>query len=91
MEIGKEIRKLIEPVIKEKGYQLIEVKYEKEDNNNFLRVIINKEGIINLNDCVIVNDLINPLLDEFDLIQESYILDVCSKEKGRQEDEYQGI
>ena len=81
MEIG-EIRKLFETVIQENGYILDEVLYVKEDGMNFLRVIIDKDGIINVDDCVKVSKLINPILDEEDPIAENYILDFCSKEKG---------
>lgn len=81
MEIA-EIRKLFEDIIKENGYILDEVLYVKEDGMNFLRVVIDKEGIIDVDDCVKVSKLINPILDEEDPIEENYILDVCSKEKG---------
>ncbi len=81
MEIG-EIRKLFENIIEENGYILDEVLYVKEDGMNFLRVVIDKEGIIDVDDCVKVSKLINPILDEEDPIEENYILDVCSKEKG---------
>ncbi len=83
METEEKIRQLIEKTIVEKGYELFKVKYEKEDNNNFLRVIIDKEAFIKVEDCVLINNLISPILDNSDLIKESYILDVCSKEKGR--------
>ena len=81
MEI-EEIRKLFEDIIKENGYILDEVLYVKEDGMNFLRVVIDKEGFIDVDDCVKVSKLINPILDEEDPIEENYILDVCSKEKG---------
>ena len=81
MEIG-EIRKLFENIIEENGYILDEVLYVKEDGMNFLRVVIDIEGIIDVDDCVKVSKLINPILDEEDPIEENYILDVCSKEKG---------
>ena len=81
MEIG-EIRKLFENIIEENGSILDEVLYVKEDGMNFLRVVIDKEGIIDVDDCVKVSKLINPILDEEDPIEENYILDVCSKEKG---------
>ena len=71
-----------EDVIEENGYILDEVLYVKEDGMNFLRVVIDKEGIIDVDDCVKVSKLINPILDEEDPIEENYILDVCSKEKG---------
>lgn len=78
----EEIRKAIEPVIEENNYRVDEVEYVKEGSQNFLRVIIDKDGIIDVEDCVKVFRLIDPVLDEIDLIDESYILDVCSKEKG---------
>lgn len=82
MNIVDEVRKAIEPVILENNYRLDEVLYIKEGNTNFLRVIIDKDGIIDVEDCVKVFRLIDPVLDEVDLIDDSYILDVCSKEKG---------
>ncbi|HHU55029.1 MAG TPA: hypothetical protein GXZ63_04345 [Mollicutes bacterium] len=78
------IRSLIEKPINDNNYQLDEVKYEKEDNNYFLRIIIDKDGIVDIDDCVFINNLISPILDENDPIKESYILDVCSKERGRE-------
>ena len=78
----EEIRQQIEPGIEENDYRVDEVIYEKEGSQNFLRVIIDKDGIIDIEDCVKVFRLIDPILDEIDLIDESYILDVCSKEKG---------
>ncbi len=77
------IRELLEASINQEGYQLDEVKYGKDENNiNTLTIVIDKEGYINIGDCVKVNDIVNPLLDKADLIAESYVLDVCSKEKG---------
>ena len=68
--------------VNEAGYVIDEVLYEKEDRTSFLRVIIDKAGVVDVDDCVTVSNIINPLLDEKDFIDESYILDVCSKEKG---------
>ena len=82
MELEKKVRELIEPVIVENNYILDCVQYVKEGSLYFLRIIIDKNGIVDVDDCVTVTQLINPLLDEKDLIEENYILDVCSKEKG---------
>lgn len=79
----EKVRSLIEKPIEEAGYILDSVMFVKENSSNFLRVIIDKEhDYININDCVTVNDLINPILDKIDFIDDSYILDICSKEKG---------
>lgn len=82
MEIEKKITSLIEDVIRENNYILENVQYVKEGKNQFLRVIIDKNGIIDVEDCVTVTNLINPILDMNDPIEDNYILDVCSSEKG---------
>ena len=76
------VTKLIEKDVNEAGYVIDEITYEKEDGNYFLRVVIDANKVMEVEDCVTVSKIINPLLDEADLIKESYILDVCSKEKG---------
>lgn len=82
MDKASVVRNLISDVIVSNGYRLTDVSYVKEGNIYFLRVVIDKDGIINVNDCSRVTSLINPILDEADPISDSYILDVCSMEKG---------
>ena len=82
MDICKIVEGLIKDVIEENNYILDSVSYVFEDGNNFLRVVIDKNGIIDIDDCVYVSKLINPILDREDPISDNYILDVCSKEKG---------
>ncbi len=82
MDIVNSVTDLIKKPVTDAGYMIDDILYVEEDGNNFLRVIITKNGIIDVEDCVTVSNIINPLLDEADLIEESYILDVCSKEKG---------
>ena len=84
MDVIAEVSKIIQHKIEDVGYILDEVLYEREDDMNFLRIVIDKNGVVDIDDCVVVSNLINPILDEADLIEESYILDVCSKEKGRE-------
>lgn len=81
--IADKVKNLIEQTIIDNNYILDEVLYLKEDGNMFLRVVIDKNGIIDIDDCVTVSKLINPILDNNEeLFDEMYILDVCSKEKG---------
>ncbi len=81
--IEKRIKELLQEEIVSAGYLLDEVKYGKDENNiNTLTLVIDKDGYINIGDCVKVNDIVNPILDKEDPISESYVLDVCSKEKG---------
>ena len=81
------IRNLLGKAIEDAGYVLDEVFYGMEDNVNTLRLVIDKPGYINVGDCVKVNEIVNPILDEADPIEESYVLDICSKEKGSDENE----
>lgn len=87
MKVEEKIESLIKEVIENNNYILDQVIYEKEGSINFLRVVIDKVGIIDVEDCVEVSNLINPILDKEDPIEENYVLDVCSKEKGSEEDE----
>ena len=87
MDIANSVRRLIEEKVNEQGFVIDEVLYVKEDGNYFLRVVIDKNGVIDVEDCVTVTRIVDPLLDTIDYITDSYILDVCSKEKGCQENE----
>lgn len=82
MDIEKKVSDLITKPVEEAGYKIDEIMYVKEDGNKYLRVIITKQGIIDVEDCVTVSNIVNPILDEADPIDEYYILDVCSKQKG---------
>ena len=72
------------PIVEGEGYEIYDVEYVKEGGVQFLRIIIDKEGYINVDDCLKVYHAINPILDKNDPIKEQYMLDVCSKEKGRE-------
>ena len=53
-----------------------------EGNYNFLRIELDKVNGIDLDTIVAATDVINPIIDRLDLIDDSYILDIVSKEKG---------
>ncbi len=85
MDIEKKVKKMVENKINELGFVLDGVDYLKEEGLNILRITIDKSGYVNLEDCELVSKAIDPMFDE-DLIEESYILEVSSKEKGEIED-----
>lgn len=76
--IEKSVKQLVEPIINNIGYNVYDVIYEKEGQDNYLRIFIDKDGIIDLNDCEKVNDAINDILDEKDPIKNQYMLEVSS-------------
>ena len=80
--IEEKIRELISEKVNNLGIIIDNIEYIKEGNNYFLRITIDREKPINIDECVEVTNIINPLLDETDIIKESYILDISTKEKG---------
>ena len=80
--IEKKVRELIEEDVSKMGIVIDSVVYEKEGSNYFLRIVIDRDKAIDIDTCVEVTKVINPLLDNLDVIEESYILDISSKEKG---------
>lgn len=76
------IKTLLNSAVNDLGVIIDSVEYVKEGGNNFLRIVIDRDEIIDVDKCVEVSRVISPLLDEADLISDSYILDVCTKEKG---------
>lgn len=79
MAIEEKIEKIIEPVLKEMNLVLYELKYEKEDNENYLRIFLEKEnGIMDLDTCVEASEKISLLLDKEDPIPNEYFLEVAS-------------
>ena len=80
--IEKKVRELIEDEVSKMGIRIDSVTYEKEGSNYFLRIVIDRDKIIDIDTCVEVTKVINPLLDNLNIIEDSYILDISSKEKG---------
>ena len=76
--IEDRVEKLVLPKIEELGYTLYDIQYAKEGKNYFLRIFIDKENGIDLNDCEKVSDGLNELLDEADYIKEQYFLEISS-------------
>lgn len=76
-------KELIADVLKDAGVELYDVDFEKEGSDWFLRVYIDKEGGVSIDDCEKVSRAFNPILDKEDYIEESYIFEVSSPGLGR--------
>lgn len=76
--IEEKVTKLVEPIIENLGYELYDVEYAKEGKNYFLRIFIDNEKGIDLNDCEKVNDAVNDILDRENYIKEQYFLEISS-------------
>jgi len=76
--IEERVETLISKNVEELGYELYDVQYVKEGKDYFLRIFIDNEKGIDLNDCEKVNNGIVDLLDEADCIKDTYFLEVSS-------------
>lgn len=77
------VRSLAEPITQELGLMLWDVQFVKEGASWYLRIFIDKEGGVSIDDCVNMNNAIDPLLDQYDPISHSYYLEVSSPGLGR--------
>lgn len=76
--IEEKVENLVKSKIEKLGYELYDVLYLKEGKNYILRIVIDNENGISLEDCEKVNNEITDLLDEADYIKEQYFLEVSS-------------
>lgn len=77
-----EIKKIVADAMVKEDIIVCDVSFVKENNYNFLKITLDKVNGIDLDTIVKATNIINPLLDECDPIDEEYILDISSKERG---------
>jgi len=75
--VGK-IALLVEPVLEDLGYELVEIQFRREQHGQVLRVIIFSKAGIGVGDCARVSREVSHLLDVEDLIDQAYSLEVSS-------------
>lgn len=76
--IASVVKELITPTADELGYYLWDVEYVKEGADKYLRITIDTEEGVNIEDCEKFHRAIDPILDEADPIAEAYHLEVSS-------------
>jgi ribosome maturation factor RimP len=72
------VERMALPIVQGEGLELVDVEYKKEGSNWFLRVFIDKEAGVDIDDCGRVSEQLSDLLDEVDPIQNPYFLEVSS-------------
>ena len=76
--IAEQVWDFLLPVVNNLGYYLWDVEYVKEGSECYLRINIDSEDGITLDDCEIVHRAIDPVIDEHDPIENAYHLEVSS-------------
>ena len=82
-EYEQQTETLLEPIVTELGFELVDVEYVKEGGTWYLRAYIDKEGGITVNDCEAVAREMNEILDREDFVEDSYVFEVSSPGLGR--------
>lgn len=78
MKITQTVAELARPIVEARGCSLWDVEYVREGADYILRVAIDKEGGVDIDDCEAVSRALDPILDEHDPIPDHYQFEVCS-------------
>lgn len=82
-EYEQKTEELLEPIVTDLGFELVDVEYVKEGGTWYLRAYIDKPGGITVDDCEAVSRKFSDILDEKDYIPDSYVFEVSSPGLGR--------
>ncbi|NLA83506.1 MAG: ribosome maturation factor RimP [Clostridiales bacterium] len=77
-KVEQSVEDMVIPILEKQSCELVDIEYKKEGNHWYLRLYIDKEGGVTLDDCQAVSEQLSDLLDESDPIPHSYILEVSS-------------
>ena len=78
LKITEQVAQFSQPVVEANGCTLWDVEYVREGSERYLRLYIDKEGGVDIEDCEKIHRAVDPILDEKDPIAESYHFEVCS-------------
>jgi ribosome maturation factor RimP len=73
-----EIQEIAERIVESEGMELVDIEYKPGRNRSLLRIYIDKEGGVTLNDCENVSRQLSTVLDVKDLLKSAYVLEVSS-------------
>jgi ribosome maturation factor RimP len=74
----QEVRQVIEPILESQGFELVDLEYQRESQGWVLRIYLDREGGVSLEDCAGVSHEVGAVLEVKDLIPSAYILEVSS-------------
>ncbi|WNF24515.1 ribosome maturation factor RimP [Mesobacillus jeotgali] len=77
-KITEVVEELVTPILNENELELVDIEYVKEGKNWFLRVYIDKDSGIDIEECGIVSERLSEKLDAIDPIPHNYFLEVSS-------------
>lgn len=77
-QIIERVYKILTPILEEEGMECVEIEYRRESGGWVLRLYLDKEGGVTLDDCTRVSQQVGRVLDVEDIIENPYRLEVSS-------------
>ena len=78
MKVTEQVESFAKPIVESFGCSLWDVEYVREGSERYLRLYIDKDGGVDIEDCEKIHRAVDPILDEKDPVPESYHFEVCS-------------
>lgn len=72
------VEEMLQPFLSDNGFELVDIEYVKEGSNWFLRIFVDKDGGIDIDDCGRISEYASEQLDKHDPISDAYFLEVSS-------------
>jgi len=85
--VTEKVKELVDGAVCDLGLFVSEAYISKEDNITSLNIILDSDSMIDLDLITEASRIINPIMDDADLVDGEYVLDISSKEKGEVKDE----
>ncbi|MEV5024715.1 ribosome maturation factor RimP [Paenibacillus sp. LPE1-1-1.1] len=77
-KIKAAVQEMVLPYLSSNGFELVDIEYVKEGSNYFLRIFVDKEGGIDIDDCGRISEFMSEQLDKNDPVTDAYFLEVSS-------------
>ncbi len=74
----KKLEAMLKPAVEEMGYEIADLEFVKEGPNWYLRVFVDKDGGVTIDDCELISKELEKILDENDPIEQAYFLEISS-------------
>ena len=78
VKLLQEVRQVVEPILESQGLELVDLEYQRESQGWVLRIYLDREGGVSLDDCAGISHEVGAVLEVKDLIPSSYTLEVSS-------------
>ena len=78
MQVVEKVKKALEPIARERKYDVVDITYAREGGKSVLRIVIDTEGSLAMDECARLNNELSDLFDRENVVDEPYLLEVSS-------------